>query len=576
MAFLGPMLSPGSGSGFNANGAPILTPVGPAQTGSVESAAASAAQQQQALATQVNGNNALGNQGYAFNNLAGMQQGLNSLAGGAVNAQGNALANLQGTNIGFQNQNAINNGASVFLQQQNLANQLQGVANGTGPNPALAQLQQQTEQNITNQAALMASQRGASANPGLIARQAAQQGAATQQQAVGQAATLQAQQQLNAMNALSGQQANMGNLALGQTQQMQNEQNAIANLSGQQIGQQQANAQALANLSQAQVQNQLQATGQLNQAAQAEQSAILNAAAQQNNAQIGMQSNINNANSSIAGINSQGQWGLLGGLGQGLGSAVSNVPVIGNLLGSLAYGGEVKKYAAGDIVSSVVAPTGGPDIGSVHIPTMANPFAQKGKKKGEPITRTTQAQPWDFGGGLGGSPTDTMDNTQGLSSPGADLGPESQVGQMLGAKGGLVRRKRFDEGGDVESEITSQTGAPTGGPDIGSPSIPTLQNPFASSGGKGGGGAGGIAGLMALAASQGGAIKGEAYANQMKPVPGKAAVKGDSYQNDTVRALLSPGEIILPRHITQSKDAPEKARAFVAAIMAKKGLRRAK
>lgn len=59
-------------------------------------------------------------------------------------------------------------------------------------------------------------------------------------------------------------------------------------------------------------------------------------------------------------------------------------------------------------------------------------------------------------------------------------------------------------------------------------------------------------------------------------VPGKAAVSGDSYKNDTVPAMVSPGEIVLPRHITQSKDAGEKAKKFVEAILARENLRKKK
>lgn len=54
-------------------------------------------------------------------------------------------------------------------------------------------------------------------------------------------------------------------------------------------------------------------------------------------------------------------------------------------------------------------------------------------------------------------------------------------------------------------------------------------------------------------------------------VPGKAKMKGDSPKNDTVKAMLSPGEIVIPRSVTESKDAPKKAAEFVAAVLAKKG-----
>lgn len=49
-------------------------------------------------------------------------------------------------------------------------------------------------------------------------------------------------------------------------------------------------------------------------------------------------------------------------------------------------------------------------------------------------------------------------------------------------------------------------------------------------------------------------------------VPGQAAVFGDDEANDTVRAKLSPGEIVIPRSITSSPHAAELAAAFVEAV----------
>ncbi len=155
--------------------------------------------------------------------------------GTAYNQTQSSIAQQQDFVKALQAQNGLGNQADVFNQQQNLANQFQGVINGTGPNPAQAQLAQATGANVSNQAALMAGQRGAAANTGLIARQAAQQGAATQQQSAGQAATLQAQQSLGAMNALQQQQANMGNIA---NTQVANEQTGLANLGSQSLSQQ--------------------------------------------------------------------------------------------------------------------------------------------------------------------------------------------------------------------------------------------------------------------------------------------------------------------------------------------------
>lgn len=68
----------------------------------------------------------------------------------------------------------------------------------------------------------------------------------------------------------------------------------------------------------------------------------------------------------------------------------------------------------------------------------------------------------------------------------------------------------------------------------------------------------------------GGPIHGETLAAQGKLVPGKPKVKGDSLQNDTVDAKLSPGEIIIPRSIAQHPDAVRKSAEFVAQVLARK------
>lgn len=109
-------------------------------------------------------------------------------------------AAMQGQNdllTALQAQNGLGN-------QSNVYNQYQNIANGVGPNPAQTQLAQATAANTANQAAMQAGQRGSSTNTGLIARQAAMQGGQNQQQAAGQAATLQAQQSLGALQQMGG------------------------------------------------------------------------------------------------------------------------------------------------------------------------------------------------------------------------------------------------------------------------------------------------------------------------------------------------------------------------------------
>lgn len=198
-----------------------------------------------------------------------------------------ALASQQRLNAALQEQGGLQKQTGVF-------NQLQDVAAGRGPNPAQAMLNQQTGTNVANQAALMAGQRGASQNVGLMARQAAQQGGNLQQQAVGQGATMQANQSLNALGQLGGMANTMvANRMAGETAA---------------TGAEQASFNNLAN--------------------------VLNA---QNQARVASQSSVNQANAGLAGQQMQNQKGLVGGILSG----------VGNIIG-LNHGGEVGYAGGGD------------------------------------------------------------------------------------------------------------------------------------------------------------------------------------------------------------------------------------
>lgn len=140
----------------------------------------------------------------------------------ALDQNNQSIINQQNFLNSLQGQNGIANQSGVFNQQQNLANTFQQQMQGVGPNPALAQLANTTGQNVAQQSALMAGQRGAGANAGLMARQIAQQGANIQQQGAGQAAAMAAQQQLAAAGQLQQQQALMANLSGQQVGQLQN------------------------------------------------------------------------------------------------------------------------------------------------------------------------------------------------------------------------------------------------------------------------------------------------------------------------------------------------------------------
>lgn len=324
----------------------------------------------------------------------------------------------QQTQTGLQQQmNFINalQGQNGIQNQSNVYNQLAGVANGTGPNPALQQLANTTGMNVANQAALMAGQRGASANAGLLARQAAMQGGNLQQQAVGQGAALQAQQQLAALNS-------MGNMA------------------NQQVGQQAGALQGY------------------NQASQSQQSILQNALANLNNANVSMQSNMNNANAGVQSQTAQGQSGLFGGLLGGVGSALGGLFAHGGMVAPCGYaeGGEIPQSYAGKFL---------------------NGFMPAKSQSADPA----------------------MDRAVQMMAPPSPM--ELGAGKFGAALGNM-----FEKGGNV--------------------------------------------------------------------VPGKAPIKGDNLKNDTVPAMLSPGEVVIPRHVMQSNDPVNNAAKFVAAVLAKNGMKR--
>lgn len=362
-------------------------------------------------------------------------------------AYGGTQDSLQGQQAllqALQNQNGLGNQSQVY-------NQLQGVANGTGPNPAQAMLNQTTGQNVANQAALMAGQRGAGSNVGLIARQAAQQGGSLQQNAAGQAATLQAQQSLNAINGA-------GNIANTQA----------AN----QVGQTNANTQSQ----------------------MAEQQNLLGAAGNYNAQQVGMQSNINSTNAGLAEKTMGGQQALIGGALQGAAMAV------------MAGGGEVRKMADGGDASAFKGP---------------------------------QSR---FGQFLSGA-SSAYDQVQGTSQPGEDAGQSAlRNGASLLVKNSLSKNQPSSDGG---------LGAQIGSSDVGS----SFQMPELGSGAGFYGG-----GSVGSRLKQGG------------HVPGSPSVGGavNSYKNDNVKALLSPGEIVIPRSVSMSKDPVRGAAQFVAGVVAKR------
>lgn len=410
----------------------------------------------------------------------------------------NSLASQQALLQALQAQGGLNNQNQVY-------GQLQGVVNGTGPNPAATQLAQATGANTANQAALMAGQRGAGANVGLIARQAAQQGAANQQNAIGQAATLQANQSLN---------------ALGQAGTI-------------------ANTQAA---------NQIGATTANTQANQSEQQILQNAASQQNNANVAQQGNINSGNVNLASTTMQGQQGVVGGVLGGAGAALG-----------LAGGGMVPNYDSGGLIQDAL--------------------------KLAPLFAAAQGGtvPGYADGGVSGPQSSVGQYTQGWAPILAQSPNQAGAPQMQGAQTGAgalqkgvssfgAGAAKSLKGAFKSTPTTSQPADPTSNSDawaaqMGAPgtttdgTIPTSQANYD------------VYQAMPSPSPQE-LARGGNVGSKLKsggPVPGKAAVPGNSPANDKVKALLSPGEGVLDRETMQDPGpVGHTARILMAIVNAKK------
>ncbi len=333
---------------------------------------------------------------------------------------------------------------------------------GQGPNPAQAQYNQNVGQAAKAQGALMASQRGASSNPALIARQAAMQGAAMQNQASGQAATLQAQQQLGAQQALQQQQQNM----------YQN------TLQGENIAQ-----GALAS------ENSARTTGQLG--------------AQGINANTA-QANTNAVNQTTGGI--------IGALGGGGVSSLFN------------KGGKVQGYDGGGTVSYAAPPAysvqGLQGVG-VNMGTASGGGKDK-KKKTEKDTEQTK-------------PKDYLEAPAATGYYGA--GPTMMMA----------------DGGEVDDNVRYDS------PDFGSGAMGASQGAGAMPAKKQGGG-----GIMSM-------LPMLAMLKDGGQVGGKPKVGHDDKKNDTVPAMLSPGEEVIDLDTLKDPGPIGKAARMVAAhINAKK------
>lgn len=561
-----------------------------------------------------------GQSDWQANNYAGALQnpGVTSAqTGQAYNDAQNGIQQQQAFLTALQGQNGIQNQNQAFQG-------FQGLASGTGPNPAQAQLAQATQANVANQAAQAAGQRGASQNVGMIARGAAQAGSQAQQQSAGQAATLGAQQQVQGLQ-------------------------GMASVAGQQVG------------------NQASATQGLNQAAQSEQSNLYGAQGGYNNAMAGVYNNQNTNNQGVAIQNNKAQQGIFGGLLGGSGSVLSDVrqktdikPADDKIKDFLDKAG-AHEYSYKD--SSLPGASPGKHVGPMAqelekseigkqlvINTPNGKGVDYGKSMGtlvaalasvhkrldametggkKPVTSDEQPQKLAQGGFLYGSAASPQQNQQpqqpGVTNIYSGENPVASGGSQLGqqlmkplqpyvdaAKTGISDYFKNESSVNLDSSDASleAAGNPQGGLESldGSAVAPQDMGAAPLSGAEGAEGTSvaasgaGEAAAGAEAAEGGSAISslaalaskgaypkkrvqalvspGEAYIPPSKVkavasgqqsirqageiIPGKAKVKGDSTKNDVVPKVLEAGGVVVPRTKMKSED---HAARFVQHIM---------
>lgn len=456
-----------------------------------------------------------------------------------IDNQANFLAAVQA-------QNGLANQSQVFNQQQ-------GIVNGTGPNPAQAQLAQATGANVANQAALMAGQRGSSANVGQIARQAGQQGAQIQQQAAGQAATLQANQSLNALN-------QMGQIATNQANQQANATNAY--------------------------------TG----AAQGEQGQLLGSVNAENQARVGSQTSINSGQAQLANTAATGQSSVFGGVAGAVGS-------LGNLF---AEGGAVgaqptQRFANGTTEIQQVKPSGPQSrVGQMFAGMQQGANSMAPQQHQQDPGMSGVAQGYQVGQGLikagkaaynginsyfnaptqapyGSQPGDLANKgqwTDTTNAPAADaysspgMIAEGSAGEVAGGAGDIGAAAQGAEA--IQAEEGAQLAAAADATEAAE-----------------------IGQVATLAAAKGGKVPalvspGEHYVppKDMKKVrhganplsvgeriPGKPKFAGNNYANDTVPRNLDKGGVVIPNSIMEQPKSTrdKKAEAFVRQYLAKGG-----
>ena len=248
-----------------------------------------------------------------------------------------------------------------------------------------------------------------------------------------------------------------------------------------------------------------------------------------------MQGNINSANAGLANTNMQGTQAIVGGTMQGAGSAMS---MVGGGGGG-ARGGMVKKMAEGGETAPFAAPAG-------NGPVMNEPAAPES----------------DTPGMAGIGPVGGVGPLADAAGAPAPMGPQSMLGQYLA---GQTNTSQYmgaaDEQGTNQSTQSSIANTPN--------PVPQGMGYGSQMLWKGAKDSSQAATEAAMAAARGG-LASQGGGVTAKSPEQKATKSGNSYSNDKVPALLSEGEVVIPRSVMQSREPARSAADFVAKVLAKR------
>lgn len=457
---------------------------------------------------------------------------------------------------------------------------LRAMASGQGPSVAQGMLHQATNENIKGVASAVGSNR--SLSPAQAARIAIEGGATANNNAAGQAATMRAQEMLGAKSLLSSALSSQGGQNLG----------VLGQVAGAQQGQ-----QSLA------LQNAL-GTQQIN-AGTAASNAGLQLGQQQLAAGVGAGNAANNA-------------GMVGGLLNGAGAAVSDEraktdihrldseALPGVKEATFRYKGSQTPHR-GVIAQDVEKKY--PDMvgragGYKTVPARLMKYAEGGEVPLDPI----HAYLDDVHGFSGGGKAPfSFDDELSMPSSRVQVPGERSEPMFASDAASLASTPSFETGmRGMEEPMTPSfesglEGAetpmgPPAGEGWGGPSRKQVGEGLKGLGSSmmGGKGTDAMRDIMGMRLAGTGSIYAEGgrvdalvspdevvvppdkadspaaaaamVAKGKGKVPGKAKVKGDSPKNDTVRAKLAVGSVVIPRSITQGENAPERAADFVRSL----------